>query len=103
MIDIDLESIDKKYTEVLDEVNDFRDNLKEKCQELLDLKTNIIRDIQGEMERVKTEWEQLNREKLEWQKEIEKIQQIQPIDDIVELNVGGKEDFCIRKSTLCQI
>jgi hypothetical protein len=45
----------------------------------------------------------LNREKLEWQKEIEMIQQIQPIDDIVELNVGGKEDFCIRKSTLCQI
>jgi uncharacterized phage-like protein YoqJ len=60
-----------------------------------------MRDIQSEFERMKTEWEQLNQEKLEWQKEIDIIQQIQPIDEIVELNVGGKEDFCIRKSTLC--
>lgn len=27
MIDIDLESIDKKYSEVIDEVNEFRDSL----------------------------------------------------------------------------
>ena len=45
----------------------------------------------------------MNQEKIEWQSEIEKIQKIQPIDDIVELNVGGKEDICIRKSTLCQV
>lgn len=27
MIDIDLEGIDKKYSEVIDEVNEFRDSL----------------------------------------------------------------------------
>lgn len=26
---------------------------------------------------------------------------IQPIDEIIDLNVGGKDDFCVRKSTLC--
>ena len=28
---------------------------------------------------------------------------MQPLDDIVELNVGGKEDLCVRRSTLCQV
>lgn len=42
-------------------------------------------------------------EKLDWEKEIQAIQAIQPIDDIVELNVGGKEDFSVRKTTLCSV
>jgi len=36
-------------------------------------------------------------------KEKERIMQIQPVDDIVKLNIGGKDDFCIRRSTLCHV
>lgn len=39
-------------------------------------------------------------EKDQWENEKKKISQIQPISDIVELNVGGNKEFEIRKSTL---
>lgn len=55
MIDIDLDSIDRKYTEILDDVADFRTNLSLKCQQLQDLKVAIMRDIQSECDRVKAE------------------------------------------------
>lgn len=32
-----------------------------------------------------------------------RIASIQPLDDIVDINVGGKDDFSIRKSTLCHV
>ena len=55
MIDIDLESIDKKYSAIVSEVTAFRDSLQGKCQELLDLKTQIVSGIQAEVDRVKRE------------------------------------------------
>lgn len=55
MIDIDLESIDKKYSAIVSEVTAFRDSLQGKCQELLDLKTQIVSGIRAEVDRVKRE------------------------------------------------
>ena len=45
----------------------------------------------------------LSAEKESWENEKKRISQIQPLGDIVELNVSGKKEFDIRKSTLCQI
>ena len=28
---------------------------------------------------------------------------VQPLEEIIELNVGGKEDLCVRKTTLCHV
>ena len=39
-------------------------------------------------------------EKEAWDNEKKRIAKIQPVSDIVELNVGGNKDFEIRKSTL---
>ena len=42
-------------------------------------------------------------QKEEWRREQQRIAQIQPLDDIVDINVGGKDDFSIRRSTLCHV
>ena len=55
MIHIDLDSIDRKYTEIADEVAEFKTSLSLKCQQLQDLKVAMMRDIQSEFDRVKTE------------------------------------------------
>ena len=42
-------------------------------------------------------------EKEAWEKEKEKIKQIQPLDDILKLNISGKDDLSVRRSTLCNV
>ena len=55
------------------------------------------------MSKIRTERVELLKEKDAWKREQDKIQSMQPLDEIVELNVGGKEDLCVRKSTLCHV
>lgn len=55
MIDLNLDNIDKKYNEILDEVTEFRSSLDLKCQQLKDLKSALVSDIQNEFDRVKAE------------------------------------------------
>jgi len=31
------------------------------------------------------------------------LNKIQPLEEIIEINVGGKDNFCCRKSTLCHM
>ena len=42
-------------------------------------------------------------EKEAWENEKKRIAKIQPVSDIVELNVGGNKEFEIRKTTLSQV
>ena len=45
----------------------------------------------------------MKRQVRDWEKEKERIAQIQQISDIVELNVGGHKDIDVRKSTLTRV
>ena len=43
-------------------------------------------------------------EKRHWEQEKARIANIQPIDDeILQLDIGGKQDISIRRSTLCHV
>jgi len=43
----------------------------------------------------------IKKEKEEWEKEKDRIVQIQSFEPIIKLNVGGKQDMHVRRSTLC--
>ena len=45
----------------------------------------------------------MKRQIRDWEKEKERISQIQQISEIVKLNVGGHKDIDVRKSTLTQV
>ena len=49
------------------------------------------------------ERQKLEEEKDMWNKEKARIDKIQPLADIIDINVGGKDDFSVRKSTLCHV
>ena len=57
--------------------------------------------MEAERTKLERERDELEKEKQEWQQEKAKICQIQPLEDIIDINVGGKDDFSVRKSTLC--
>ena len=59
-----------------------------------------MREVKAELDKIQAQRGLLDQEKQAWQNEVNRIKQIQPLDEIVELNVGGKDDFCVRKSTL---
>lgn len=68
----------------------------------MDSKAQMFQDIKNEISKMEIERQELSNEKLLWQQEKMKISQIQPIDDeILQLDIGGRQDFSIRKSTLC--
>lgn len=70
----------------------------------MDSKAQMFQDIKNEISKMEIERQELSNEKLLWQQEKMKISQIQPIDDeILQLDIGGRQDFSIRKSTLCQV
>lgn len=35
--------------------------------------------------------------------EKQRISEIQPLSEIIELNIGGMDSICVRKSTLCHV
>ena len=63
----------------------------------------MMKDFDEHLSKIEKEKEVIRLEKEEWIREKGRIMQIQPVEDIVKLNVGGKEDFHVRKSTLCHV
>ena len=61
----------------------------------------MLKEIENEWAKLKSERMKVASEKDQWEKEKQKIQEIQPLDDILKLNISGKDDLSVRRSTLC--
>lgn len=84
-------------------MNEYKERLTRQIKTIMETKTSILNEIRNELNRINIEKQELMEEKELWRKEKEKICSIQPVEDIVKLNIGGKDDFCVRRSTLCHV
>ena len=60
-------------------------------------------ELKQKYQKVEDDFEDMKRQIRDWEKEKERISQIQQISEIVKLNVGGHKDIDVRKSTLTQV
>ena len=95
--------LDTKFDEVLSDIHNYKKSLEQKIGSLQSLKSQVLQQIEKARQDVSNERVEVIKEKQAWEIEKTKIQSMQPLEEIVELNVGGKEDLCVRRSTLCHV
>lgn len=103
MMDIKSGRIDDIFKEVLKDIAGYQESLAHKLQLLTDCRSQVLEQVESEISKIRTERVELLKEQDAWKREKDKIKSMQPLDEIIELNVGGKEDLCVRKSTLCHV
>lgn len=68
------------------------------------LKKRITTQFKASFQKLKDEKRKLASEKKEWNDECERVKGLSAeAGEIIDLNVGGKNDFSIRRSTLCGV
>lgn len=97
------DEIERQYDDLIREYDSFQDKVKTQAKNLKASKIQTMQKLSAERSKLMMERQRLEEDKEIWRKEKMKIDQIQPLEDIVDINVGGKDDFSIRKSTLCHV
>ena len=59
--------------------------------------------IELKHQKLQEDFESMKIQVQDWNTEKDRISKIQPISEIVKLNVGGNKDIDVRKSTLTQV
>lgn len=95
--------MEDKFDQIVQEVSCFKDIITKRVQELKQGKVDMLTSLKKELEEVQNEKASLLAEKKAWLHEKEQIAKIQPLSDIIKLNIGGKEEQMIRRSTLCSV
>ena len=58
---------------------------------------------EAENAQLKENYENMRKEKQDWELEKQRMHEIQQINDIVQLNIGGNKNIEVRKSTLTAV
>lgn len=104
MADIAIESpLEQRCNEIISEFVEFKERMSKKVDLLKESKLAILKEIENERAKLKADKAQTTKEKDAWEKEKERIAQIQPLEDILKLNISGKDDLSVRRSTLCHV